>query len=270
MSLSLTITESIEEVIQTFIERVATKYNLNNTELKSLWQGDEVKTKKIETKTPAPPKDTKPASSAPTAVDPNALLKCNKAELIALCKTHGHKCSGTKSDLLNRLLGKDDAGSENGSDKESAKPKTESKSKAAQQAAVKATPVAQKLTANIPHIIIRRNKFNNYEHPETGLIFDNDSQIVIGKQKEDGTVEQLDEDAIDQCNAYKFKFKIPNNLDQKSSLLNVKVDELDDEEEEEEEEVEKEDELAEEDLLEDEEDLLGDEDDFEEYLSENE
>ena len=52
MSLSLTITESIEEVIQTFIERVATKYNLNNTELKSLWQGDEVKTKKIETGSP--------------------------------------------------------------------------------------------------------------------------------------------------------------------------------------------------------------------------
>ena len=77
MSLSLTIKEAIDEVIETFIQRVATKYNLDNTELKNLWQVDEVKTKKEDSKTDNKPKNTT-SSSAPPPVDPNTLLKYNK------------------------------------------------------------------------------------------------------------------------------------------------------------------------------------------------
>ena len=113
--------------------------------------------------------------------------------------------------------------------------------------------------------MIRRNKFNNYEHPETSLIFDNETKLVIGKQKDDGTIDQLTEDDIDQCNAFKFKFKIPSDLDQKLNLGDVKVDELSDDDEEE--LVDEEDELVEEEELV-EEDL--DEDEFEEYVSEDE
>jgi hypothetical protein len=261
MSLSLTLTEAIDEVIKTFITRVSNKYNLDNTELTSIWKGESnnqkvvktTKTKQVET------------NGDHEEIDPDVLLKCNKAELVALCKSHGHKCSGSKSILMNRLLGKE----------KNDVPVKSSKSKANKVCETKATPVAKKLTANIPNILIRRNQYNNYEHPETGLLFDNETKVVIGKQNNDGTVEPLTEGDIDQCNAFKFKFNIPSNLDHKSTLIEVKVDELsededddedlniDDDEDLDEEEIE--DDILEEDLLED--DLLEDDDEFEEYVS---
>ena len=268
MSLSQTLTKTIDEVIQTFITRVSNKYNLDNDDLKSLWEGDVVKSKKPKKVVTTPVDD-----SPPGEIDHEVLLKCNKAELVALCKAHGHKCSGTKSILMNRLLGKEEASTPK------SKPKSKSKSKktkAAQQAAVKATPVAKKLTAKIPNILIRRNQYNNYEHPETGLIFDNDSKIVIGKQNDDGSIDPLTEEDIDQCNAFKFKFKIPIDLDSKSTLVDVKVDELSEEDEDEldvdedEEELELEEELVEENLLDDDDDLLGEDEEFEDYESDDE
>lgn len=264
MSLSQTLTKTIDEVIQTFITRVSNKYNLDNDDLKSLWEGDVVKPKKVVT--------TLVDDSPPGEIDHEVLLKCNKAELVALCKAHGHKCSGTKSILMNRLLGKEEASTPK------SKPKSK-KTKVDQQAAVKATPVAKKLTAKIPNILIRRNQHNKYEHPETGLIFDNDSKIVIGKQNDDGSVDPLTEEDIDQCNAFKFKFKIPIDLDSKSTLVDVKVDELDVDEEEldvdeeeleiDDDELELEEELVEEDLLDDD-DLLGEDEECEDYESDEE
>lgn len=248
MSLSLTLTE----IIKTFINKVSDKYDIDKTELEGLWEGEELKSNNQVSKPKKIVKELK--ESTKIDLEPDVLLKCNKAELIALCKTHGKKCSGTKSILVNRLLGKDEAD-------ESVKIKT----KITKQEVVKDVPVIKKLTANIPNILIRRNKFNNYEHPETSLIFDNETKLVIGKQKDDGTIDQLTEDDIDQCNAFKFKFKIPRDLDQKLNLGDVKVDELS--EDEEEELVEEEDELVEEEELV-EEDL--DEDEFEEYVSEDE
>lgn len=254
MSLSLTLTETIDKVIETFVTRVSEQYNLDKTELRYLWDDKEVKA----TKTKKSPVVSKPI---PDEVDPEALLKCNKAELIAMCKVHGHKCSGTKSILMGRLLGKESVPTNK---KTSVKKKQPSK-----------TPLAKKLTANIPNILIRRNKFNNYEHPETGLVFDNKDRIVIGKQKDDGSIDDLTEEDIDQCNAFKFKYNLPVNLDHKSTLANVKVDELSEGEEseededlvaedEDEDEIELEDDEDEE-LL-DEEELLGD--DEEEYEEE--
>jgi hypothetical protein len=260
MSLNQTLTETIDEVIQTFITKVSTKYNIDNNELKNIWDGDTILSKKVTT--PATPDKV---DSNMKEIDHEVLLKCNKAELVAMCKTHGHKCSGTKSSLMNRLLGKN----------ENESPKTViKKTKSSQQAAVKATPVVKKLTANIPNILIRRNQYNNYEHPESGLIFNNDSKIVIGKQNDDGSIDTLTEEDIDQCNAFKFKFEIPVDLDSKSTLLDVKIDELEEEDEEEEleleeEEVEEEEEeleLEEEELIE-EDDLLGDDEEYEEYES---
>jgi hypothetical protein len=250
MSLSLTLTE----IIKTFINKVSDKYDIDKTELEGLWEGEELKSSNQVSKPKKIVKELKESTKIDQDLNPDVLLKCNKAELIALCKTHGKKCSGTKSILVNRLLGKDETD-------ESVKIKT----KITKQEVVKDVPVIKKLTANIPNILIRRNKFNNYEHPETSLIFDNETKLVIGKQKDDGTIDQLTEDDIDQCNAFKFKFKIPRDLDQKLNLGDVKVDELS--EDEEKELVEEEDELVEEEELV-EEDL--DEDEFEEYVSEDE
>lgn len=215
MSLSHNITEVIDKVIETFISRVSEKYNLDNKELKCIWNGRG----NINFEEVSKP-DIVQEVSKPDIV-PEDLLKCNKTELIAMCKSYGYKCSGAKSILLNRLLGKEQ-------DEKSKKKTSKNKTKNPAQ-----TPVVKKLLANIPSVIIRRNQFNNYEHPESGLVFDNIEKIVIGKQNDDGSVNDLTEEDIDQCNAFKFKYTLPENLDGNSNLTNVKVDEIDDEDDEE-------------------------------------
>jgi hypothetical protein len=250
MSLNIVLQEAIEKVIQTFISNVSTKYNLDNDELNAIWTGNNK-----QSNTP------KVVSFSEVDVSPDFLLKCNKAELTALCKQKGCKCSGTKTDLISRLLGKEDT--KNPEDNK--KPKTTSKKITPREI----SPIEKKLVANIPNILVKRNKYNNYEHPETGLVFDNETKTVIGKQNKNGSVDDLSEDDIDQCNAFKFKFQIPTNLDSKSKLVDVKIEELD-EDEDDELEVEEE-ELNEEDLNEEgenveleDDDLLGEEEEEEE------
>lgn len=245
MSLSLSLTKAIDEVIQTFITKVSDKYNLDNTELVCIWKG---KSNTKEFKTVKSEHIEEKGNS--NEISQDVLLNCNKTELIALCKSHGHKCSGSKSILINRLLGKDDSGAP-----------VKSKKTVSKVPEIKSTPAVKKLTANIPNILIRRNQYNNYEHPETGLVFNNETKVVIGKQNEDGSIDPLTDEDIDKCNAFKFKFNIPTNLDHKSTLKEVKVDELSEDEDDEELQVEEdeEEEIEEEDLLEDEE--------FDEYVT---
>ena len=246
MSLNIVLQEAIEKVIQTFISNVSTKYNLDNDELNAIWTGNNK-----QSNTP------KVVSFSEVDVSPDFLLKCNKAELTALCKQKGCKCSGTKTELISRLLGKED----NKNPEDNKKPKTTSKKITPREI----SPIEKKLVANIPNILVKRNKYNNYEHPETGLVFDNETKTVIGKQNKNGSVDDLSEDDIDQCNAFKFKFQIPSNLDSKSKLVDVKIEELDEDEGDDELEVEEE--LKEEDLNEEgenveleDDDLLGEED----------
>ena len=249
MSLNIVLQEAIEKVIQTFISNVSTKYNLDNDELNAIWTGNNK-----QSNTP------KVVSFSEVDVSPDFLLKCNKAELTALCKQKGCKCSGTKTELISRLLGKED----NKNPEDNKKPKTTSKKITPREI----SPIEKKLVANIPNILVKRNKYNNYEHPETGLVFDNETKTVIGKQNKNGSVDDLSEDDIDQCNAFKFKFQIPSNLDSKSKLVDVKIEELDEDEGDDELEVEEE--LNEEDLNEEgenveleDDDLLGEEEEDE-------
>ena len=256
MSLNGVLQEAIEKVIQTFISNVSTKYNLDNDELNAIWTGNNK-----QSNTP------KVVSFSEVDVSPDFILKCNKAELTALCKQKGCKCSGTKTELISRLLGKED----NKNPEDNKKPKTTSKKITPREI----SPIEKKLVANIPNILVKRNKYNNYEHPETGLVFDNETKTVIGKQNKNGSVDDLSEDDIDQCNAFKFKFQIPSNLDNKSKLVDVKIEELDEDEGDDELEVEEE--LNEEDLNEEgenveleDDDLLGEEDEEEDEDQEEE
>ena len=90
MSLSLTITKEIDKVIQTFIEKVSDKYNLDNTELKNIWEGNHLKEININSKQNIVDISVKDQLHPPK-IDYDVLLKCTKHELIALCKTHNHK-----------------------------------------------------------------------------------------------------------------------------------------------------------------------------------
>lgn len=140
------------------------------------------------------------------------LLK--RAELVELCKTQNKKYSGTKAELISILLND--------------------------------TPVSKQINKNQPVVIrnlsklvqsccIRRNKFNNFEHLDTGLIFDGKSKQVIGKQHVNGSVVQLTNEDINTCRLYKFRHITPFNLDINGNLEGVHIEELDEDDYEEEE-----------------------------------
>jgi len=185
MSLSVTLSKAIDDVVNTFINRVVKEYNLDRECLRDLWEKDEgsssvkhdCKRKNVLTEI-----DTKDVSE-------ERLMKSTKAELSALCKAKGIKCSGRKADLIARLVGKE----------LKSKPVPKKSKKASQP-----LKVVKKLTAHVPSIPIRRNRFNNMEHPETSFVFDKKTERVIGKQNDNGNIDNLVASDIELCKKFKF------------------------------------------------------------------
>lgn len=120
-----------------------------------------------------------------------------------------------------------------------------------------AAPVLKKIQQNIQTIYIRRNKYGNYEHEPTGLVFDKDEKVVYGIQR-GPDVFDLSEAEIELCKKYKFTPRIPENLDKYKENKIQKIDEydLDDDEE-----------LVDDDALSDEEEN-EEEEEFDAYMEE--
>lgn len=207
MSLSLKIQTEIDNTINIFINKLSTQYNIEKDELLKIWNGNVVKTQE-NTVIESTIIDIKKDSN-------NDLTSMSKTELSNICKEKGLKVSGTKAELISRI----NSCSEGKKDEK--KDKVEKKDKS--------PPVVKKLVEKlIPNITIKRNKFDNFEHQETGFVFNNKTQKVYGKQNEDGTIEDLTSEDIDLCNKYKFSYIIPDNLDKKNNLKKVDVKELED------------------------------------------
>lgn len=228
MSFIQTVTKSMNDAVYAFVLQVANQYNLDQDEVYSLWTGSSVQS--------LPP--------LPTSTNNSQLEKLNKKELVELCKAKGIRHTGTKNDLIVRLSGQDTI---------TTSKKTETK------ATSKDPPVVKNLVAKIPTVPIRRNQFGNFEHPETSLVFNNKTQKVFGKQNDDGTVEDLTPEDIDICNKYKFSYQLPENLDKKLDLADVKVEEL-------EEELSEGEEFEEEELIEEEDEEEFEEEEYEEFV----
>lgn len=203
MSFSKTLQEKIESHIKQYIKKISAEFNVDESQLLAIWTGE------------------KTTSSIVNMEDLSVqrLSNCTKPELAALCKSRGLKCTGTKDELKNRLLGKDDCVKPEKKEKEPPKSKPKGKDKSA---------IIEKLTSNVPLIPIRRNKHGNYEHPESSFIFDKVSQLVIGKQEDDGSVSELTEDDIETCKKYKFHYRPSKNLD-KDNLEEVNIEEINEE-----------------------------------------
>ena len=208
----------LNSTLNEFFKIISEKYNLNYNELQQIWSGSVVNNI-------SPPQ-------------PNELEKLNKSELIEICRSKQLKVSGTRSDLVNRILDFD-------KQKSSTQPLFK-------QPSVVPPPVLKKLIEKIPPIKIEKNSFGNFVHKETSFVINEHTQKVYGKENKDGSINDLTSSDIDLCNKYKFSYVIPNNLDKKVDILDVKVDELDDDLEEELEE-EEDDELLEEEEVEEEE-----------------
>jgi hypothetical protein len=123
------------------------------------------------------------------------LSKLKVTDLKVLCKEKGLPVSGTKQELIQRLNGETPV-------------KTE-KSKVVKPKKVNQTlekPVFTKYLQQLERtpIVIKRNIHGNFEHLETGLVFNSDKR-VIGVQKE-SKIESLG--ISDLENVYKFHFEM--------------------------------------------------------------
>jgi len=226
MSCFESLTKSIDREVTSLLKNISSKYNIDEKEILEMWTSKNTVAPQV--------------SNTSNTPEENALMKLSKSELIEMCKGKALKVTGTKNDLVNRIS-------------ECDKKKSaffQSKDKIATT-----NNVVNKLVEKIPIIEIKKNKFGNYEHHESSLVYDNKTQKMYGKQNSDGSISKLTKDDIDTCNKYKFSYNIPDNLadnkeddeedvefeeDVEEEDDEVEFEEEDDEEEEEEEEIEEE------------------------------
>jgi len=121
------------------------------------------------------------------------LQSLKKQELVELCKEQNINCYGTKLDMIQRLLSCEKGG------------------------------VISKIKHEIKPIIIKKIS-GRYIHEPTGLVFDEEERVVIGKLTPTGMID-LDYKDIQTCLLYKFRYILPENL-----TTNIQVvDKLEDE-----------------------------------------
>jgi len=188
--------------VKDLCDRIATRFSLNSSELYDMWE------------TQSDDSDTK--------VTKNKIMTATKDMLAAMCKKEGLKVSGKKEELMTRLIDHLE------------KAPTAVAAPVAAPAAPKKTaedpPVIKKVKNIAGELAIRKNKFGNFEHMQSGLVFNTD-KMVYGKQLEDGEIADLTAQDIETAKKYKFAFKLPENLNVNKNLEDVNIEELEEEEE---------------------------------------
>jgi hypothetical protein len=197
MSYFENISSLIDNEVSCLLKNVSIKYNLNEDDVIEMWKTQKSSSEK---KTPSVP-------SAPSTVD-NQLMKLGRNELVEMCKGKGLKVGGTKNDLVSRIQQYENNKTNNVFKTENEKSQVKSNGQQASNV------VINKLVEKIPVIEIKKNKFGNYEHYDSSLVFDNKTQKIYGKQSSDGTILKLTKEDIDTCNKYKFSYVLPDNLDE--------------------------------------------------------
>ena len=240
MSLSQIVFKNIDDTIRLFATQIANKYNLNENDLLKIWNdANEKKHEKVEEN---------------VSTKNNDLLKLEKKELVEICKSKNLKIGGTKKDLVDRILKHDDELKNQTTIKTQVKTQTQTPVKSDNK-------IVKKLVEKITPIQIHKNKWGNYEHTETSFVFNNKTQKIYGKQNSDGSISNLTKNDIDICNKFKFSYTIPDNLDKKNDVADVKIKDLDDDDDDDDDE-EDQDEVIEDDEI-NEENLKNEDDEFE-------
>lgn len=257
-----------DNLVKDFCKEVSSTYGLNDQELFSIWKGEKVNTIKkflssksdseSKTETKSDPKSkteskpeqvSKPANESSNDPDlditRDKIMLANKDMLAAMCKKKGLKMSGKKEELVQRLIDSLSSSSSSSSSQPSHLSITAKSSKGEESSVIKS------IKSTVSDIAIRRNKYGNFEHMQTGLVFNTD-KLVYGRQVE-GEVIPLTVEDIESCKKYKFAYKLPENLNVNKSLDDIKIDEV-----EEEEELDDDDLID--DLIDDEEEVIDDDD----------
>jgi hypothetical protein len=158
------------------------------------------------------------------------LSKLKKPELVSICKEKKLPISGTKNELIDRILNgpKDNkkpkpfkSDKELKEHKEPKEPKEHKEplgSKISKvikkQTPINSKPIYKKIREQFTEekrepIIIKKNIHGNFEHLDTGLIFSINKK-VIGVQGSDGSIKNLSIKDIE--NVYKYHFELEKNI----------------------------------------------------------
>jgi len=194
------ITTAIDNRINSFIVQLSDKYKIPKDDIMKLW-GDDYNSDTVSVK-----------SDAFAQYNTDNVHKCKRDELVALCKKYKLKVSGKKDELIMRLL--DVLPKNTQTSVQITKPEV-SMTKRPRKKDEKQVVLSSKLIPK-KRIEVRPNKFGNYEHTETHLIFNIDSKKVIGVQNEDGTIHSITKEDIDKCHQYNFEFETPENLNERA------------------------------------------------------
>jgi hypothetical protein len=205
----------VDSIFKQYISEISKQYNIPEVDLTEIWNVKFSSNLQL-----------KSSDESGKELSEKELLKLKKDELQLMCKDRGIKVSTskTKDVIIKLLLQGNNVPVDSGTSK--------IQSKKVEEKATVVKPVLNKLASLVPSIMIHKNKHGNFEHSETGFVFDKQHRKVIGKQSsKDEKIEPLTVDDIDICNKYKFQFVLPTNLDKKENLDSIYVDELDDDEE---------------------------------------
>ena len=181
MSFNISLNNAIDTIITSYISKISDKYNIDKTELQNIWNNKTTDS------------ESKPKTDS-SNLDKDRLQKLTKNELVDICKEKKIKHTGTKPEIIDRLL--------------------ENKNKVVVE---KPKSISEKIQTTLETIQIRKNKFGHYEHFETSIVFDKNNQNAIGTQNTNGKIDTLTQEDIEQCKKYKFKFQLPSNITSKKS-----------------------------------------------------
>jgi hypothetical protein len=187
----------VKKYFDKFIKEVSLRYDIPKKDINSLLA----------------PKQKPPVKEIPSLGD---LCLMSRPELVAICKQHSVLTTGSKEIIICRIA-------KINSDKYKVEVKK------VMPKFKKNAEVLSVVKKYIPIINVSRNQWGNYEHKDTGLVFNQD-HLIYAKQIKDGTLVNLTPDDIETCKQYKFEWVLPENLNwNKKSLDDVKIEELDDE-----------------------------------------
>ena len=177
MSYSTVIRDCIFDSVSKYNNEISKKFGIPIDDLMNIFFNNEVENEenKVEDKKVEDNKEDRQKE----------LSKKSKKDLQEMCKQLSINEKGSKKELIERLIrGKKET-------------------------------IIDKIQTTITSIIIKKNRFDNYEHEPTSFVFNKNTKCVIGKQSDNGDIIQLDDDDFEICKQYKFKFKIPETISTK-------------------------------------------------------
>jgi hypothetical protein len=210
---------TLDVLINDFCDKLAIKFNLDRQQVREVWSTKSQTPSQSVAHSPTH-SPVRVADTSDTEITREKILSGSKDMLVAMCKKAGVKVTGKKEELMQRLT--EFLANKNDKNDKKAELKPEKKTEKSDQ------PVIRTIKERTAELAIRKNKFGNFEHSQTGLVFNTENKMVYGRQVDDAVVDLTVED-IELCKKYKFPYKIPENLNTTKNLDDIKIEDLEEE-----------------------------------------